>query len=139
MQQITDYLYVGGKTAQAEVAYRKIKYTINISGVPCDYNVDATIPIADGYDNNKAEQIICILKEIDKARKEGKIPIFLMCHTGISRSPTVAALYLYYVHDFSTFDEPFGALWILEKTCTQFVNPNPKLVEFIKKNVIPRL
>jgi len=135
MEKITDWLYTGGKTTTAAIAHHKIGYVINISGIPAEYKVDSVLKIADRGSNNDPKQFVEILKEIDKARKEEKTPIFLMCHAGVSRSPAIAALYLYYKHEFASLDE---ALEYITKQ-NRMARPNPNLVDFIKAKVLPLL
>lgn len=137
MDKITNWLYIGGKTTKEAIAYNKIKYVINLSGVPCDYEVDATISIADAgaKNNNTPERFIRIIKEINTAVKNGKTPIFLMCHAGNSRSPALASLYLYYNHDFDSFDDALDYV----KKHSNIANPNPNFIDFIKKKVIPKM
>ena len=58
-----------------------------------------------------------------------------MCRGGISRSPTIVALYLFYNGTFNSFDE---ALEYVGKK-SSLIQMNYDLVDFIKRNVIPIL
>ena len=80
--------------AKSDVAHNRIKYCINISGVPVEYKVDGVYPIADDYWNNDPGRFVKILKSMDKQIKAKNTPILIMCHAGVSRSPTIVALFL---------------------------------------------
>jgi protein-tyrosine phosphatase len=58
-----------------------------------------------------------------------------MCRGGISRSPTIMALYLFYNGTFKSFDD---ALEYVGKK-SSLIQMNYDLVDFIKRNVIPKL
>ncbi len=70
---------------------------------------------------------------MDKQIKAKNTPILVMCRGGISRSPTIAALYLFYSHKFKTFDD---ALEYVGKK-SSMIQINYDLVDFIKKEVLP--
>lgn len=82
---------------------------------------------------NTPEQLINILEAIDKDIKEKGTPIFIQCHAGMSRSPIIAALYLFYNGTFSSFDDALE--YVKEKN--KIAQPNLDLIDFIKRNVIP--
>jgi hypothetical protein len=133
--KITNELYISSKETKETVAHNRVKYCINISGVPVEYKVDEVLPLADSYEKNDTQKFIKILESIDKQVRAKNTPVLVMCHAGISRSPAIAALFLFYSHAFKNFDEA------LEYVCSknQALRPNPNLVDFIKKEVIPKL
>jgi hypothetical protein len=133
MEKITDEIYTSGKTTQAALAHSKIKYVIYLSDSPSDFKADECLPIIDGYGENKPRQFIKILEAIDRQIKAKNTPILIMCKGGISRSPTIAALYLFYSHKFKSFDESLE--YVSKKS--SLISVNYELVDFIKKEVIP--
>ena len=132
--KITEELYISGKETKEAVAHSKIKYCINISGIPVEYKVDEVLSLADSYEKNDAQKFIKVLDSIDRQVKAKKTPVLIMCHAGVSRSPTIAALYLFYNHTFQSFDEALE--YVTKKS--KIARPNPSLVDFIKRNVIPK-
>lgn len=76
MERINEWLYTGGKTTKAAIAHNKIKYVINISGIPAEYKVDSVIKVADRGSNNDPKQFIEILKEMDNLASLSSLPIF---------------------------------------------------------------
>lgn len=133
MEEITNEIYTGAKTTKEDVAYHKIKYIINVSGVPTEYKCNDIYPIADDGVGNTPEQFINILEAIDRGIKEKGTPIFIQCHAGMSRSPVVAALYLYYNGTFRSFDDALA--YVEEKN--KIARLNWDLIDYIKRNVIP--
>lgn len=133
IEKITDEIFINGKTSKLEVTLKDIKYVIYLSASPLDFKADECHPIIDGYGENKPKQFIKILESIDKQIKAKNTPILIMCKGGISRSPTIAALYLFYSHKFKNFDE---ALEYVSKK-SSLISVNYDLVDFIKKEVIP--
>jgi hypothetical protein len=133
--KITNELYISGKETKEAVARNKIKHIIYVSASPLDFKIDENHPIIDGWGENKPEQFIKILKSIDKQIIAKNTPILVMCKGGISRSPTIVALYLFYNGTFSSFDE---ALEYVGKK-SSLIQMNYDLVDFIKRNVIPKL
>jgi predicted protein tyrosine phosphatase len=133
--KITDELYISGKETKEAVAHSKIKYCINISGVPVEYKIDEVLSLADSYERNEAQKFIKILESIDRQVRAKNTPVLVMCHAGVSRSPAIAALYLVYNRMFKSYEEA------LQYVCSKSnaLKPNPSLVDFIKRNVIPIL
>lgn len=132
MDRIEPWLYIGGKSSAVALAHNGVKYCINISGIPSEC-ADVTLKVGDRGHNNDPQQFIVILKEIDKARKANNVPLMLMCHAGVSRSPAVAALYLFYNHEFKSFDAALD--YVRQKS--SLARPNPNLLDFIKQRVVP--
>jgi len=133
--KITDELYISGKETKEAVAHHKIRYCIYLSNSPSDFKVDESYPIIDGYGENKPSVFIKLLEGIDKQIKAKNTPLLIMCRGGISRSPTITALYLFYNHQFRTFDE---ALEYVDKK-SSLISLNYDLIDFIKSQVIPKL
>ena len=133
IEKITDEIFTSGKTSKLEITLKNIKYIIYLSDSPLDFKADEQYPIIDGYHDNKPKRFIEILKSMDKQIKAKNTPILIMCRGGISRSPTITALYLFYSHNFKTFDE---ALEYVGKK-SSLIQINYDLVDFIKKEVIP--
>lgn len=135
MEKITEEIFTSGKTTKANLAKHKIRYCIYLSNSPSDFKVDESYPIIDGYGENKPSVFIKLLEGIDKQIKAKNTPLLIMCRGGISRSPTITALYLFYNHQFRTFDE---ALEYVGKK-SSLISLNYDLIDFIKKKVIPLL
>jgi hypothetical protein len=133
MEKITDGIFISGKTTKADLTYNKIKYCINLSGIPIDYKVDKVYKIADDYERNDPKRFIAIVECIDKQVRAKNTPILIMCHAGMSRSPIIAALYLFYSRTFQSFDEALE--YVVKKS--KIARPNPDLVDFIKRKVVP--
>ena len=133
MEKITDEIFTSGKTSDSDVAHNKIKYVIYISASPLDFKADEDHPIIDGWGKNKPKQFIEILESIDKQIKARNTPVLIMCKGGISRSPTIVALYLFYNHRFKSFDDALEYV----KTKSNVAQFNLGLIDFIKKEVIP--
>jgi hypothetical protein len=134
MEQINDEIFVGPPATRAELIHRKIKYVIDVSGISRHghgYKCDCVYPIADGGRSNDPEQFLKIMYAIDKALKAGKKPILIQCHGGVSRSPAIAALYMYHASKFKTFDDAIGYV----RTRSKAFVPNLELIDFIKREV----
>ncbi len=133
MDKITDEIFTSGKTSELKVNLKEIKYVIYLSNSPLEFKTDESYQIIDGWGENKPKQFIKILESIDKQIKAKNTPILVMCRGGISRSPTIVALYLFYIHKFKSFDE---ALEYVGKK-SSLIQFNYDLIDFIKKEVIP--
>lgn len=135
MTCITERFYIGPSNSMTIRSLDKIKYTINISGVPTDPKANEVIPIADdGYGRNKgkAQDFVQIIKSIDRERKLHK-RVLVFCHAGSSRSPAIAALYMLYIGAFQSYDAALE--YVLAQSGAFKVNPD--LADFIKKEVLP--
>ncbi len=139
MYKITEEIYVGGITTAEEVKHNKIKCVIFLSNATTDYP-GYNYQIFDSSGNDP-KQFIKILEAIDKHIKAKDIPIFLNCGMGISRSPVIAALWLYHDNRFKSFDEALEFVHNRSKVTLKGVEamPNPKLITFVKEKVIPLL
>lgn len=133
MEKITDEIFTSGKTSELKVNLKKIKYVIYLSNSPLEFKADESYQIIDGWGENKPTQFIKILESIDKQIKAKNTPVLVMCRGGISRSPIIVALYLFYSHKFESFDE---ALEYVGKK-SSLIQFNYDLIDFIKKEVIP--
>lgn len=132
MERITQDLYVGGITTKADVEHHKIKYVVNLVGRKVAYR-SKMFPIMDSFRNNDPIQFLRIIQAIDKHVKRRKTPIFIQCAMGMSRSPIVCALYLYYDQRFGTFDEAMEFV----QSMSRVAKPNPSLIDFVKAKVVP--
>jgi predicted protein tyrosine phosphatase len=133
MYKITEEIFTSGKASKLALAQDKIKYCINVSGIPVDYKVDDVCPIADDFEKNDPNHVVKICELIDRQVKAKNTPILIMCHAGMSRSPIIVALYLFYNHTFPSFDESLE--YVIKRN--EIAKPNPKLVDFITARVIP--
>jgi protein-tyrosine phosphatase len=91
-------------------------------------------PVNGDFDN-RPERIVEIMKVIDMEIENGYTPLLLHCEKGHDRSPTLAALYLYYKGRFDDFD---AALEFV-KAKHQKIKPKKVFVQFIKEDVLPKL
>ena len=132
MEKITKELYIGGVTTKADVEHHKIQYVVNLVGLKASYR-SKMFPIKDSGFHNDPVQFLRIIQAIDKHVKRRKTPIFIQCAMGMSRSPIVCALYLYYDQRFGSFDE---AMEFVE-SMSRVAKPNPSLIEFVKMKVVP--
>lgn len=82
---------------------------------------------------NEPERIIEILHVIDLQMKYGYSPVLIHCAHGVDRSPTVAALYLFYKRKFPSFDKALDFV----KSKNKKVQPKKEFVNFIRKKVVP--
>ena len=139
MYKITEDIYIGGITSTQEVSHNKVKCVLLLSDVPTEYPVYNYHIFDSG--NNDPKKFIEIINAIDKHLKAGDSPIFLNCAMGISRSPIIAALWLYHSGKYSSFDEALEFVHNKSKVTLRGVEamPNPKLVNFVKQKVIPLL
>lgn len=133
VEQITDFLFIGGITTKAEVDRNNIKYSINTCSFPTEYKSESHPISNDAYNDPKS--FIEILKKIDWNVKKGNTPVFISCQMGMSRSPTIAALYLYYSKKYPSFDD--ALYFVMQKS--KVAMPNPELVDFVKDKVLPLL
>lgn len=133
MERITKDLYIGGITTKIAIKHNKIKYVVNLVGEPFPYKSDK-LPIRDGVGNEPA-QFLKIMQAIDVAIKQRRTPIFINCAAGMSRSPIVCALYLYWSGNgkYASFDEALQ--FVLSKSTVAM--PNYKLIGFVKNKAIP--
>ncbi len=134
MERITKDIYIGGKTTGVAVKLNRIKYVVNLVGWPLPYKNDK-MPIQDGSTTNDPAQFLRIMQAIDTAVKQRRTPVFINCAAGMSRSPVIAALYLYWSGKgkYATFDDALG--FVLSKSTV--AQPNYKLIWFVKNRVIP--
>ncbi|MDA4131317.1 MAG: hypothetical protein OK457_11150 [Thaumarchaeota archaeon] len=91
-------------------------------------------PVNGDFDN-RPERIVEIMKVIDMEIENGYTPLLLHCEKGHDRSPTLAALYLYYKGRFDDFD---AALEFV-KAKHRKIKPKKVFVQFIKEEVLPKL
>jgi hypothetical protein len=133
MERITKDLYIGGITTKVAVKYNKIKCVINLVGIPFPYKSDK-MPIHDGRGNDP-KQFLKIMQAIDNSIKQRRTPVFINCAAGMSRSPVICALYLYWSGKgkYTSFDDALE--FVLSKSTVAM--PNYKLIEFVKNKSIP--
>jgi protein-tyrosine phosphatase len=94
-------------------------------------NDELVIPIH-GTFKNRPERIVEILKVIDLELENGYAPLLIHCKNGEDRSPTMAALYLFYKGKFDDFD---GALnYVKGKNAS--IKPKTAFVSFIQEQVL---
>lgn len=137
MERITKDLYIGGVTSKAEVKHNKIKYVVNLVGYTLSYN-NEKFPIRDGFTGNDPIMFLRIMQTIDKHIKRRRTPIFINCAMGMSRSPVICALYLYYSSKggkYSNFDDALE--FVLSKSTV--AKPNDEILRFVKYMAIPFL
>ncbi len=82
---------------------------------------------------NEPERIIEVLHVVDLQMKYGYTPVLIHCEHGVDRSPTVAALYLYYKRKFPTFDKALEFV----KSRNKKIEPKREFVNFIRRKVVP--
>lgn len=133
MERITKDLYIGGVTTREAVKHNKIKTVINLLGDTFPYK-SIKMPIKDGRTNDP-KQFLKIMHTIDIAIKQRRTPIFINCAAGMSRSPVVCALYLYWSGNgkYANFDDAVEAV----RSKSTVAMPNYKLIEFVKTKVLP--
>jgi protein-tyrosine phosphatase len=95
---------------------------------------EVVFPVNGDFDN-RPERIIEVLKVIDMEIENGYTPLLLHCEKGHDRSPTMAALYLYYKGRFDDFD---AALEFVRAKHRK-IKPKKVFVKFIKEAVLPKL
>lgn len=132
MERITKDLYIGGVTTREAVKYNKIKTVINLLGDTLPYR-SIKMPIKDGRANDP-KQFLKIMRAIDTAIKQRRTPVFINCAAGMSRSPVVCALYLYWSGKgrYASFDDAIEAV----RSKSTVAMPNYKLIEFVKAKVL---
>jgi len=96
---------------------------------------EVIIPIHGSF-KNRPERIIEILKVIDMEIDNGYTPLLIHCKNGQDRSPTIAALYLYYKGKFDDFD---SALDFVKQKSDGQIEPKKMFLKFVKDEVIPAL
>ena len=131
MERITKDLYIGGVTTREAVKHNGIKCVIFLSDMPTEYP---------GYNyhifdsgNNDPKKFISILKFVDEHMRTNDTPILLNCSAGMSRSPIIAALWLYHSGEYASFDNALE--FVLSKSSV--AKPNPRLINFVKAKVLP--
>lgn len=131
MEKITKDLYIGGVITREAVEHNGIKCVIFLSDMQTEYP---------GYNyhifdsgNNDPKKFISILKFMDERTKAKDTPIFLNCAAGMSRSPIIAALWLYHSGEYASFDNALE--FVLSKSSV--AKPNPRLINFVKAKVLP--
>jgi Dual specificity phosphatase, catalytic domain len=93
---------------------------------------EIVFPLHNNMDN-KPGRILEVLKVIDMELKLGHKPFLIHCEHGHDRSPTIAALYLYYSRNSPSFR---SALKFVESKNPK-VKPKKEFVKFIDKEVAP--
>ena len=73
-----------------------------------------------------------ILKVIDMEIENGYAPLLIHCKNGRDRSPTIAALYLFYKGKFDDFDSALEHV----KSKNHSIKPNKEFVKFIGEQVL---
>ena len=132
MEKITEDIYIGGITTKRDVEVHGIRHVINLVGRKVSYR-SKMFPLMDSDFNNDPLQFLRILQDIDKHVKRRRVPVFIHCAMGMSRSPVVCALYLYYDQRFGTFEDALS--YVLEMS--RVAKPNPSLVDFVRSQVVP--
>ncbi len=135
MERLTRDIYIGGVTTKATVKQKKIKYVVNLVGLPLSYKNDK-FPIRDGNTGNDLIMFLRIIQAIDKHIKRNRTPILINCALGMSRSPVICALYLYYSGrspKYTNFDDTLN--FVMSKS--KVASPNDELIQFTKKRAIP--
>ncbi|MFI5422223.1 MAG: dual specificity protein phosphatase family protein [Nitrososphaerales archaeon] len=95
---------------------------------------EIVLPVNGDFDN-RPERILEILKLIDMEIENGYTPLLVHCEKGHDRSPTIAALYLYYKGRFDDFD----AAMEFVRAKHRKIKPKKTFVKFIKEQVLPKL
>lgn len=130
-------MYIGGVTTKVAVKHNKIKSVISLLAVDLPYKADK-FPIHDGFTNNDKIMFLRIMQAIDKKVKQRRTPVFIQCAMGMSRSPVICALYLYYSNKggkYSNFNEALN--FVLSKSTV--AKPNDEILRFVKFMAIPFL
>jgi len=94
-------------------------------------NDEVVIPIHGSF-KNRPERIVEILKVIDMEIENGYAPLLIHCKNGRDRSPTIAALYLFYKGKFDSFDNALEHV----KSKNSSIKPKKAFVEFIGEQVL---
>jgi protein-tyrosine phosphatase len=94
-------------------------------------NDEVVIPIHGSF-KNRPERIVEILKVIDMEIENGYAPLLIHCKNGRDRSPTIAALYLFYKGKFDDFDSALEHV----KSKNSSIKPNKGFVKFIGEQVL---
>jgi len=92
---------------------------------------EVVIPIH-GTFKNRPERIVEILKVIDMELENGYAPLLIHCKNGQDRSPTIAALYLFYKGKFDDFDAALDYV----KGKNSSIKPKKAFVDFIGEQVL---
>jgi len=115
---------------------KKKKAKLGIVGTIClaknhGANDEVVIPIHGSF-KNRPERIVEILKVIDMELENGYAPLLIHCKNGKDRSPTMAALYLYYKGKFDDFESALEHV----KSKNNAIKPKKAFVEFIGEQVL---
>ena len=94
-------------------------------------NDEVVIPIHGNF-KNRPERIVEILKVIDMELENGYAPLLIHCRNGKDRSPTIAALYLFYK---GKFDDFASALKYVEGKNSS-IKPKKAFVGFVEDQVL---
>jgi protein-tyrosine phosphatase len=94
-------------------------------------NDEVVIPIHGNF-KNRPERIVEILKVIDMELENGYAPLLIHCRNGKDRSPTMAALYLFYK---GKFDDFASALKYVEGKNSS-IKPKKAFVAFVEDQVL---
>ena len=130
---LTPDIFFGRRATKQELNQMHIKTVIHLSTLPTSYKVrTVSCPIKDGG-NNDPKDFLGILWEIDMAVKSKMTPIYIQCNMGMSRSVVVAALYCYH----KKWSPSFGKALEDIKKIHHSAMPDPYLVDFVRKKVIP--
>jgi hypothetical protein len=97
-------------------------------------NVELVIPIHGSF-KNRPERIVEILKIIDMELENGYAPLLIHDKNGKDRSPTIAALYLFYKGKFDDFDSALEHV----KSKNESIKPKKAFVDFIEDQVLQLL
>jgi len=92
---------------------------------------EVVIPIHGNF-KNRPERIVEILKVIDMEMENGYAPLLIHCKNGSDRSPTIAALYLFYKGKFDDFASALENV----KSKNSAIKPKKAFVEFINEQVL---
>lgn len=137
-------------TAEANSTYfintLRPKYILSVDSIPdevLDKNiVYCHISMQDQYDNS-VEPFTMAINAINTSKKMGLLPMMVHCAAGVSRSPSVLALYMWNYQDpqqFNTIDDAFK---YIQKTYESPLGKNSMdtspVLRFIKHAVIPTL
>jgi len=94
-------------------------------------NDEVVIPIHGSF-KNRPERIVEILKVIDMELENGYAPLLIHCKNGQDRSPSIAALYLFYKGKFDDFDAALDYV----KGKNSAIKPKQSFVDFIQDQVL---
>lgn len=92
---------------------------------------EVVIPIHGNF-KNRPERIVEILRVIDMELENGYTPLLIHCKNGRDRSPTIAALYLYYKGKFDDFASALDYV----KGKNSAIKPKQAFVDFIGEQVL---